>query len=240
MIEFLVAPPNIPFTIALCVMGGIALLELISMLLGFALSHAVDSSLPGLDHDVDVGLDLNHDGHISGGEHFLGWLHVGQVPILILFLLLLLGFGLGGVLTQWSALNLTGNTLHLGLAVPIALGLGLLGIRVFGGAARRVILKDETTAVSAESLVGYSAVITLGLTRRGTPTQAKLKDGHGQNHYVLVEPLNDDSVFHPGDSVLLVERVGHKYLVIEDSVDALLSFGATPPSAEDRQPKTNA
>jgi len=240
MIEFLTAPANAPFTIALCVMAGLAILELISMIAGFALSHAVDSAIPGLDHDVDVDLDFNHDGHVSGGESFLGWLHVGQVPILILFLLLLMGFGLGGVLTQWAALNLMGKPLGLAVAVPLAIVLGMLAIHFFGAATRRFVLKDESTAISAESLVGCSAVITLGTTRKGTPTQAKLKDGHGQNHYVLVEPLNEGSEFHPGESVLLIERIGHKYLVIEDSMEAILSFGANTPSAEDRQPKTNA
>jgi hypothetical protein len=111
----------------------------------------------------------------------------------------------------------------------------LFGVRGLATVARKVILKDETTAVSAESLVGHSAVITLGATRQGTPSQAKLKDKHGQTHYVLVEPLHADKAFQPGESVVLVERNGPKYLVIEDSVDALLSFGATSPSAENRQ-----
>lgn len=240
MIEFLSAAPNMPFTIALLVMAGIAVLEVISMLLGFALSHAVDSAIPGLDHDVHVGLDLNHDGHISTGEHFLGWLHIGQVPVLILFVLLLLGFGLGGVMTQWVALNSLGRPLPLAGAVPIALVVGILIVHFFGSMAKKTVLRDETTAISAESLVGHSATITLGLTRRGTPTQAKLKDKHGQTHYILVEPMHDDAEFQSGQSVLLVERIGPKYLVIEDSVDALLSFGANTPSAEDRQQINNA
>jgi hypothetical protein len=177
------------------------------MLLGFALSHLVDSAIPGLDHDVDVGLDLDHDGHISTGEHVLGWLHVGHVPVLILFVILLLGFG--------------------------------LVVNLIGGLVQRTILRDESTAVSAESLVGHSATITLGATKRGTPSQAKLKDKHGQTHYVMVEPMHDDLQYEPGQSVLLVERTGHKYLVIEDSVDALLSFGANTPAAENRQSTNN-
>lgn len=234
MIDFLAAPENIPFTLALCVMAGIALLEAISMILGFALSHVVDSAIPGLDHDVDVGLDLNHDGEISAGEHFLGWLHVGQVPVLILFVLLLLGFGLTGVVTQWIALNAMDRPLPLSVAVIIAVFAAGVFVHYTGSLARRSILRDESTAVSAESLVGHSATITLGATRKGHPTQAKLKDKHGQTHYVLVEPMHSDIEFLPGQSVMLVERVGPKYLVIEDSVDALLSFGATTPSAENR------
>lgn len=235
MIEFLSAPPNMPFTIALLVMAGIAVLEMVSMLLGFALSHVVDSAIPGLDHDAHFDLDLNHDGHISFGENFLGWLHVGQVPVLILFILLLLGFGLAGVTTQWTALNTLGNPLPLAGAIPIAFFFGMVVVHLAGGLAKRTVLRDETTAISTESLVGHSATITLGATRRGTPSQAKLKDKHGQNHYVMVEPMHDDAEYQPGQSVMLVERSGHKFLVIEDSVEALLSFGAKTPSAEDRQ-----
>lgn len=239
MIEFLTAPANMPFTIALCVMAGIAALELITMLLGFALSHLVDSAIPGLDHDVDVGLDLDHDGHVSAGEHVLGWFHVGQVPVLILFVLLLLGFGLVGVTTQWIALNSMGSPLPLAGAIPIALVAGFVVVNLIGGIVKKTVLRDESTAVSAESLVGHSATITLGATTKGTPSQAKLKDKHGQTHYVMVEPMHDDVRYEPGQSVLLVERTGHKYLVIEDSVDALLSFGANTPSAESRQPTNN-
>ena len=71
---------NINSSVSLIEMAGIAVLEMVSMLLGFALSHVVDSAIPGLDHDAHFDLDLNHDGHISFGENFLGWLHVGQVP----------------------------------------------------------------------------------------------------------------------------------------------------------------
>jgi hypothetical protein len=234
MIDFLASPSNLPFTLALCVMAGIALLEVVSLVLGFALSHLVDSAIPGFDHDVDTGLDLNHDGEISAGEHFLGWLHVGQVPVLILFVLLLLGFGLSGVTTQWIALNTLGNPIPVSVASIIALVVAGLFVHYVGGLARKSILRDESSAVSAESLVGHSAMITLGATKRGNPTQAKLKDKHGQTHYVLVEPMHADVEFQPGQSVMLVERVGPKYLVIEDSVDALLSFGATSPTAENR------
>lgn len=240
MIEFLTAPANMPFTIALMVMAGIAVLEIVTMLLGFAISHFVDSAIPGLDTDADFDMDFDHDGDISTGEHFLGWLHVGQVPVLILFVLLLLGFGLGGVTTQWAALNSLGRPLPLAGAIPIALVVGFLLVNLLGGLAKRTVLKDETSVVSADSLVGHSATITLGTTRQGSPSQAKLRDKHGQTHYVLVEPMHADTEFHAGQSVMLVERTGPKYLVIEDSVEALLSFGANPPSAENRHSTNNA
>lgn len=240
MIEFLTAPANMPFTIALCVVAGIAALELITMLLGFALSHLVDSAIPGLDHDTEVGLDLNHDGHVGPFEQVMGWLHVGQVPVLILLIILLMGFGLVGVTTQYAAINASKAPLPLAGAIPIAFIGGVLFVHFIGGFVQKTILKDESTAVSAESLVGHSAIITLGATTKGTPSQAKLKDKHGQTHYVMVEPVHDGIQYEPGQSVLLIERTGHKYLVIEDSVDALLSFGANTPSTENRQPTNNA
>ncbi len=221
-------------------MAGIAVLEVVTMLLGFALSHVVDSAIPGLDHDSSFDLDLNHDGHISFGENLLGWLHVGQVPVLILFILMLLGFGLGGVVTQWVSLNSIGRPLPLIGAVPIALIVGFAIVHLIGGLAKRTVLKDETSAISTESLVGHSATITLGSTRQGHPTQAKVRDKHGLTHYVMVEPIQDGVEYQTGQSVMLVEKTGHKFLVIEDSVEALLSFGAIPLSTENRHPSNNA
>jgi hypothetical protein len=41
----------------------------------------------------------------------------------------------------------------------------------------------------------------------------------------LVEPLRDSDTFDLGATVILVQREGHKYYVVEDSVDTLLSLG---------------
>lgn len=218
MLEFLTSGPLLPFSIALAVMAGIALLEVVTALLGFALSNVLESGFAGSENEIDVEASPMSE-----------WFHLGQVPTLILLILLLVGFAIGGVTIQAVATAALGKPLPLLAAVPIALVLGVLAMRFGGMAARRFVLRDETTALSADALLGHSATIMLGATRKGTPSQAKVRDKFGQTHYILVEPLQDQTEFSTGQSVMLVQRDGPKYYVIEDSVEALLSMGQGGP-----------
>ena len=210
MKEVLLSAANLPFTVALAVLGGLALLEILSWVVGFALSHTLDAALNiDLDHginidhgiDIDHGVDLDHGAHIDHGAdvhgeapmaiQILGWLHVGAVPVLILFMIFLAMFGISGIAIQ----ELTGRSLNVWIAAMPAFAIGLIGMRSLGGFARKHVFREDTSAVSHDSMIGLPAIITLGATRKGTPSQAKLKDKFGQTHYVLVEPLREEDVF---------------------------------------------
>jgi hypothetical protein len=223
MLKFLLDPGNLPFTVALGVMVGLAVMEAVSALLGFGISELADHAI---DFDVDA---PDADGFSFGDA--LAWLHVGTVPLLVLLIIFLTTFGLTGLAVQ-SAANLRLSPWVASIPAFVA---GLAGMRVIGGFAGRVLIKDETTAVSQDSLLGHVGTITLGATSKGSPSQAKLKDKHGQTHYVLIEPLRDGDTFNTGDNVMLVQRDGPKYYVIEDSVETLLSLGSQDLSAEHRQ-----
>ncbi|MCG8592556.1 MAG: YqiJ family protein, partial [Proteobacteria bacterium] len=88
MLEFLAAPQNLPFTVALCVMLGIAILEGVGTLLGAGLSSLLDSLVGEIDFDVDADADVDADvhgpGHVGGGlfTGLLGWLRFGRVPVM--------------------------------------------------------------------------------------------------------------------------------------------------------------
>ena len=58
----------------------------------------------------------------------------------------------------------------------------------------------------ATSLIGRRATITDGVARTGSPARARVRDVHGQAHYVMVEPHEQSSELHSGDEVLLVRR----------------------------------
>ena len=85
----------------------------------------------------------------------------------------------------------------------------------------RTLFRDESQSLSGDDLVGLPATITLGETRVGTPTQAKATDRFGTTHYVLVEPIAEGAVYGPGEAVVLLERIGHRYLVAGEGADAL-------------------
>lgn len=193
--------PFAPFTIALMIMSLIAALELAGLLFGVAFSGLVDGLFPEIEADADV------DGGDAIGKLF-AWLYVGKVPVLILFAALLAGFGLSGVILQRLSAAVLGGALPLAVAAPVAFGAALPATRVIGGVIARILPREETDAVSADTFTGRVATIIRGEARKGAPAEAKLTDGHGLTHYILLEPDEEGVAFKEGDEALLVEKTG--------------------------------
>lgn len=193
MIELLLAPESWPFTFAVVLLALIGLIELVSLSIGI--------SLPGvLDHAT-----LEHLGDLA--DSWLGWLHIGKVPMLVLLVLLLTAFALIG----FTLNALTHQFLGVYPTPLLSSGAAFLGalplVRAVGGGIARLIPKDESSAVSLGSLVGHVAVVVNGTARKGYPAQAKVKNEQGQTFYVHVEPDSEITQFTAGDSVLLVKQI---------------------------------
>ncbi len=212
MLEFLTAEENLAFSVALALMTLLALLEGVGTLLGAGLSGLADALLPdSLVPDLDTaGPDTGAPGTISG---LLGWLYVGKAPLLVVLILLLLSFGLGGLLLQKLVQQFGGALLPGWIASLGALSVALPLTRAGARLTARLIPRDESEAVSTESFVGRVAIITLGNARPGYPAQARLSDAYGQSHYVMVEP-DGDMELGAGTEVLIVRKKGHIFLAI--------------------------
>lgn len=208
MFEFIMAPENLPFSVALILMLMIGVVEALG--LGAAAAQ----------------FDLDADGH-AGGD-LLGWLGVGQVPLLMLLVVLLALFGMAGIAIQQFAASFLGAPLSPWLAAPAAAVAALPLTSITARALARIMPHDETTAVSLDSLVGKRATITVGSARRGSPAQARVRDVHGQSHYVMIEPNDDDQTIGEGHRVLLVRREGNIFIGLSEG-DALI------PQLDDRQ-----
>ena len=219
MIDFLLATENMPFTVALAVMFGIAFLEGVTVLLGFALSGMLDALLPDFDMDFDIEAELEAPSSIS---RMLSWLRVGKVPMLMLLIVFLTGFGLIGLALQSLLHGSFGFLLPNWLMSIPAFLLALPVVRIFGGALNRIMPNDETDAVSADSLVGRLATITLGTAVSGSPAEAKVRDIHGTTHYVMVEPDMAGESFAAQSSVLLVRNEGAVFKAITNPNPALV------------------
>lgn len=220
MLEFLTATENIPFSVALLVMFGIAVLEGITSLLGFALSNLLDSLLPELDYAVDLetSVDIETPSHFS---RLLGWLRIGQVPVLMLFVIFLTSFALIGLALQSFSHSAIGSFLpSLVMSIPAVL-LALPVVRFFGGILGKIMPKDETDAVKEESLIGHIATITIGSAKAGSPAEAKVRDHHGTTHYIMVEPDSDTEVLTRQHSLLLVRKSGSIFKAIINTNTAL-------------------
>lgn len=190
--EVLSAPQMQPFLWAFIAMMVIAVMELIS---GAATSHALDAVLPDFAADT---------------PDWLGWLHIGQVPTLILIVAFFGGFGASGSALQGISQALQGAFLPAWLASLPAAFCGFLGMRLFGRMLGRLLARNASTAIAQSEFAGRSARIVQGTARPGLPAQARFTDEHGQDHYVLVEPRAGE--LPEGSEVVLLEDRGARFI----------------------------
>ena len=179
--ELLTAPQNLPFAIALGLVALLAALQVVALLLGGPIGIGgadVDADV-GLDLDVDLDMDADMD--VDGGDVGTGpgalagaldWLGVGKMPLSILLTLWAASFGLAGLTIQEIAQSLTGARLPMLLPSLLALGLSIPLLKISGMALRPILPRDETEAVSTQSLLGSEGEIVVGTAKRGRPAQA--------------------------------------------------------------------
>ena len=192
----LLEPHNLPFAIAMGLMVLLALVQVLGL------------GDWGGDADLDIEAGADADAALQPGmmEGFLTLLGLGRVPLTIWLALFLLMFAGIGLSVQELAESLTGAPLYSWLAAVIAGGAAIPVTGVLARPLGAVLPKDYTTAVSTQSLIGRRATITDGVARAGSPARARVRDVHGQAHYVMVEPHEQSSELHSGDEVLLVRR----------------------------------
>lgn len=213
MLALLFSDHALPFTISLALFLLIALVETVCLFFGVEISGwlGFDSDLD-VDFDAATGIDFAHEGIFT---HIYSWLRIRQVPLLILLIVFLASFGLIGIAVQYAALSLWGDMLHIVPASIIAFLLSLPVVRTLAGILNRVMPKDETAAVSLDSLIGRTATIPLGVAKSGYPAQAKVVDQFGNTHYIMLEPDNADESIQSGENALLVRRVSGKFFAIK-------------------------
>jgi len=224
MIDFFLLSANTPFVIALALMLAFTAIEIVSASMGMGLSELVDSLLPEFDADIDI--DANADIAPVGGPtdslfKLLAWFRVGEVPVIMLLIVFLTGFGLSGIIVQFVMVSILGFTVPTLIAVPLALVAAIPTVRFCGGLLGKYMPKDETYAVSEDSFIGMIATITLGNAEIGKPAEAKVRDKHGQTHYIRVEPDKQTERFEQGEKGLVVSHNGSIYTIIADEITTI-------------------
>lgn len=226
MVDFLLHPQNQVFTISLGIMMAIALVELLGLLFGLGFSEMLEQIIPDFDVDIDADMDVDGDiGSIDGGgstfAHVFSWLNIGRVPVLILFVIFLFGFGLAGLFVQRVMMGGIGIALPSIVVMVPALLTGLFMMRFGGRAVARIMPKEETSAVSEKTFIGRTATIVLGDAKTDNPAQAKLEDAFKQTHYFLVEPDNKEEILPEGTDVLIVRQDGNTFFAIKNTHPSL-------------------
>ncbi|MGR3514918.1 MAG: OB-fold-containig protein [Paracoccaceae bacterium] len=233
MFDLYLTGPFVPFTLALALLFGLLALEIILGLLGGTLLGLGADADADFDLDVEVDLPDVGDLDIDFGDadpHLFdfaepevdadlpeaevapagpaAWLGIGKMPVLIWIAALLLGFGASGFALQ-SVFN---SVFSFALPAPIAaIPAALAGIwfaKTFGAGFARALPKTETTAMSERHLGRRTGMVTQGVAKRGRPSEVKVKDRHGNTHYLRGEPLKDEDEIPAGTQVLVLR---HRY-----------------------------
>jgi hypothetical protein len=199
MFEFWLADENLPFAGAGFLLIGLMMLQ----------ATGASDLAPDLDADMDG--DVDGYGAADGLFSFLG---LGRLPLMIWLALFLLLFMVIGYAGQQIIQGATGALLSPWLAAPLALLAALPATALIARPLGRIMPRDESTAVSIDSLVGRFAVLGTGTARPGFPARAKVIDIHGHPHFVMVEPDNDGQQFTSGEKLLLVRREGNLFKAI--------------------------
>lgn len=225
--EWLTAAGNGPFAVAILVMLGLTLVEVAALFTGFSVNDVVDEFVltqGGLGGaDGSSGIETIHSDTPGVLGRLLSWLYIGHVPVLMVLIVLLTVFGLGGLVAQGLLRSLVGWPAPTLLAAPAMLFLSLPVVRVINGGLARLMPRDETSAVSPETFVGRTAVIVGGTSRKGLPAQARLVDQFATTHYLMVEPDEADEAIADGEVVLVVKQIGGgRFAVIRNPSAALL------------------
>lgn len=222
MLDLFLLPNALPFSIALAVTMGLFMIEIISLLLG-ATVLGLGGETPDIDVDTDFDLsadiDLDLDADLVGEldaspSGILTWIGARDVPFLIWLVSFLTMFGLFGLIIQSIAISVIGTPLFTLIAVIIAIVPAIGITRIIANWVALIMPKTETSAMRTRFLGGHQGTITQGTATRGSPAEVKIKDRHGNIHYLRVEPLDDAGIFPQGSDVTLIRKRGDKFFVI--------------------------
>ena len=202
MLSFLLDDANFWFSCALGIVIALFILEMAGMFFGVSLLGLVDDQA-ALDADTDTS---------SGFTEFGSWLALDRLPLLVWLVLLLTTFGSAGLTFNFLSLTLLDTYFARWLITLLAVIAGLFFTARFGSFIARLLPKQESSATTADELVGTVGHITVGVARQNSPAEGKFVDAHGQPHYLLVEPLEPDEQFSQGEKILLIQKRDYRWL----------------------------
>jgi len=206
--DILLASDVRPFAVAAAIMVALGAIELLSTMIGLSISELIG-------HDVAV----ETESHNALSGLFL-WINAGRLPLLILIILVLGIFSIGGFLLQGLA-HATGFAIPVSIAAIVAAAVGIPVIRSASRGLARIIPRDESYAVNDTDFVGKVATVAVGPLDQGLPGRVRLKDVFGNWHIVSARAGPNSEALPVGASVLLVDRDAKSFIAIAAPADLI-------------------
>ena len=204
--DILLAPDVRPFAIAAALMAALGGIEVLTMVVGFSVGQLIGA---------DFALEAEHDSAIGG--LFL-WINAGRLPLLILVILALGEFAIGGFFLQGIA-HIAGMAIPVGIAALAVAAASVPVIRFTSRGIAQIIPRDESYAVNDDDFVGKVAEVAIGPLDQGLPGRVRLKDVFGNWHSVPARASADSKPLPVGASVLLVDRDSKSFIAISAPED---------------------
>ncbi|MEM6944127.1 MAG: OB-fold-containig protein [Pseudomonadota bacterium] len=238
-LAFLLSPQLMPFAGALGLVAALCLLEVVMAFIGMSLLGDAGADAD-FDADLDAEFDLDGVGDVdpdlgdlaadfaaemdagaeapsasAGSAGLLSWLGVGQVPFMIWLAGTLTAFGIAGYGLQMAIAAVLGTPAPAVLAAAVAFVPGIVGGASVSRFLARLMPKTESSAISTRSYGGRRGVITTGTARRGMPAEARFRDGHGNTHYAMVEPMHDHEELQQGTEIAIIRHRDGQFRAIK-------------------------
>ena len=185
----------IPYSISAMVFLIFVMIEIISLLIGIGVFDFLNDIDLGIDHEID----LDSSSFTIGS--FFGYINPKKVPFSMLLMVMFFIFSFFGAMIQDTL-----GYLPLITTIPVALILTLFFLRYISTFLSFILPKIETQAVKTDSFMGKEATIIDKVSKKDYPARAKLLDEFRGEHYIRVEPLEENEEYKEGDRVLVVQK----------------------------------
>jgi Inner membrane protein YqiJ, N-terminal len=224
LFEFLNHWWNAPVLVMLGLVAAFFVLQTLG-LLGGAANHEVDGGVSpdtdadldhDLDHDVDHDVDHDTDADVDGDadaggltaawHEVLSFLGVGRVPFMVVWVVLFLFWGFGGLIGNRVALDHVERYPWWFFIVNllVALFIGLVAVRLFSRLAARFVDVGGHGATVKHELVGKAGVVASSQVdaRFG---EIRVKDARGGEQLIHGRTRGDDAPLKHGARVVIVD-----------------------------------
>ncbi|HSI83771.1 MAG: OB-fold-containig protein [Candidatus Methylacidiphilales bacterium] len=184
----------------------------------------------GGDLHADVHAHAGHahghgDGHghehgAGGGGVFssIGLDALGRLPVALTIGLMSLLTSSSSLFIQWIAWRSSGNMPAWWLAGLGGAAVTWSMLKIASPVLDRVVPRNHTEALGWDDMIGLEGEIVLGVARIGLPSEARVRDSFGRDHYLLVEPRVGAPEMPAGTRVvILVHKEGKHFLAVESS-----------------------
>ncbi len=220
--NFLFEEPFKIFTYANLALSLFFIIEVLLIITGASFSKAFDKNFD-IDKNVNMGGDdISFSKELDVSMNYdINFFQVGKVPFLVIILSLLVGFSTLGYGVHFLTKNIFDIFLSNYVVVPIATAGSVISTILIAKLLTNVFKVEETYAVNKDVLIGRKGVVLPGMMTNENQVQVKIKNEHGEYHYVLCNTLIDGEVCETNEEVIVLRKNNQDGFYVTKSIEKM-------------------